>query len=130
MEDGPTIPKWGHVPRGADVAVVAPASEATMNWRLLGVTGRARGTKAPTTGWSSTFLMTGPASAEARVTKKGFGGIIPETTEDGHGLQDREGAIASVIEGTAKAAVGTGGRESGMNATGDDELDGECLRPH
>lgn len=98
-----------------------------MNWRLLGVTGRARETKAPATGWSSTFLMTGPASAEARATKKGFGGIIPETTEDGHGLQDQEGAIASVIGGTA---VWTDGRESGMNATGDDELDGECLRPH
>ena len=55
MGDGPTIPNWGHVLRGVAVAVVAPASEVTTNWRLLGATGRARGTKAPATGWCSTF---------------------------------------------------------------------------
>lgn len=111
MGDGPTTPNWGHVLRGVAVAVVAPASEVTTNWRLLGATGRARGTKAPATGWCSTFLMTDPTGAGVGARKEGFGGIIPENAEDGHGLQDQERAIASVIGGTAEAAVGTGDDE-------------------
>ena len=73
------------------------------------------------------FLVTYPASAEAQ--KVSFGGIIPENTADGHGLQDQEGARASVIGGTAEAAAGNGGPGSDMNATGDDELEGGRLRP-
>lgn len=121
MEGGRTIPKRGHVPYVANVGMVVSALEGTTNWKLLGDTGRAWGTKAPTTGWCSTLLMTGPASAEATARKKGFGGIIPENRAGGHGPQ--RDAIASVTGGTAEAAVGTGSRESGMNAIGDDEME-------
>lgn len=121
-EDGQTIPKWGLVPCVANGSAMASALEGTTHWSLLGDTGKAWGTRAPVTGWCSTFLPTnGPASAVTTARKEGFGGIIPENPEDGHSHQDQKGAIASA---TGEAAVGTGSRASSMNAIGDDETQG------